>query len=162
VVGGSVGYFVLGFYLQKVRVRSLILYGLFFLSAGFTIFGTWLMRFNFSSLGQEYFFFEYLSISVILTSITLYMILSKVSAGWPKNPFVKRVLHLISINTLPIYLLHVIIMETLQRGYLGLKLSITILNPVIGVPIVAISTFFITFGLVLLMKRVPVLRSIIG
>jgi surface polysaccharide O-acyltransferase-like enzyme len=162
VVGGSVGYFILGQYLKKVRVRSLILYGLFFLSVGFTIFGTWLMRFNLSSLGQEYFFFDNLSISVILTSITLYMILSKVSADWPKNPFVKRVLHLISINTLPIYLLHVIIMETLQRGYLGFKLSVTTINPVIGVPIIALITFIITFGLVLLMKRVPVLRTIIG
>ena len=143
-------------------MRSLILYGLFFLSVGFTIFGTWLMRFNLSSLGQENFFFDNLSIGVILTSITLYMILSKVSADWPKNPLVKRVLHMISKNTLPIYFFHVIVMETLQRGYLGFKLSITILNPVIGLPIVAITTFFITFGLVLLMKRVPILRSIIG
>jgi surface polysaccharide O-acyltransferase-like enzyme len=164
VISGSIGYFILGTYLRKIRVRSLILFGLFFVSLGFTIFGTWLMRFNFYTIGQEYFFFEYLSISVIMTSVTMFMILSKFPASWPKkkHPIVGRIVHAISINTLAIYLFHVIVMETLQRGYLGFKLSITVMNPVIGIPVVAATTLFITFGLVLLLKRVPVLRTLIG
>lgn len=163
VIGGSVGYFVLGVYLQKIRVRSLILIGLFFLSLGFTIFGTWLMRFDFFS-GQDYFFFEYLSANVIMTSITMFMILSKFPVAWlkDKHPIVGRVIQVVGRNTLPIYLFHVIIMESLQRGYLGFKLSITTMNPVVGIPVVAIVTLCITLGLVLLMKRVPVLKTLIG
>lgn len=164
VIGGSIGYFVLGAYLQRIRVRSSILYALFFLSFGFTIFGTWLMRFHFQSLGQEYFFFDYLSANVILTSVVLFMILSKFPADWAKNKhsLLGRVVHEIGRNTLPIYLFHIIILETLQRGYLGFSLSLTTMNPIIGVPIVAAVTFFITFGLVLVMKKVPVLRKLIG
>ena len=55
-----------------------------------------------------------------------------------------------------------IVLETLQRGYLGFKLSLTVMNPVIGIPVMAVVTLFITFGLVLLMKKVPVLRTLIG
>ena len=32
------------------------------------------MRFEFYSIGQDYFFFDYLSVNVILSSITLFMI----------------------------------------------------------------------------------------
>jgi surface polysaccharide O-acyltransferase-like enzyme len=92
------------------------------------------------------------------------MILSRFPAGWLKkrHPVFGWVVHTLSVNSLPIYLFHVIVMETLQRGYLGFKLSLTTINPVVGVPIVAFVTLFITLGLVLFMKRVPVLRTLIG
>jgi len=164
VMGGSIGYFVLGAYLQRVKIRSSILYALFFLGFIFTIASTWLMRFPFNSIGQNYFFFDYLSANVILTSVSMFMILSKFPTDWPKNkhPIIRRVVHSISKNTLPIYLFHLIIMETLQRGYLGFKLSLTTMNPLLGIPVITIVTLFITLGLVLLMKKVPVLRTIIG
>jgi hypothetical protein len=56
----------------------------------------------------------------------------------------------------------VIILESLQRGYFGFKLSLTIINPIIGVPLITIVTFFITFGLVLIMGKIPVLKKLIG
>lgn len=163
-IGGSVGYFVLGVYLQKIRVRSSVLYSLFFLSFGFTVVASWLMHFHFNSVGEDYFFFSYLSANVILTSVALFMILSKFPVGWAKSkhPLLGRFVRLVGKNTLPMYLLHVVILETLQRGYLGFKLSITLINPIIGVPLIAAVTFFITFGLVLVMKKVPVLRALIG
>jgi len=164
VIGGTIGYFILGLYLQRIKVRSSILFGLFFASVIFTIISTWLMRFHFYSIGQDYFFFDYLSVNVILASVTMFMLLSKFPADWPKNkhPFFQRLVHAISKNTLPIYLFHLIIMETLQRGYLGFKLSLTTMNPIIGVPIVTAVTLLVTLGLILLMKKVPGLRIIIG
>jgi surface polysaccharide O-acyltransferase-like enzyme len=92
------------------------------------------------------------------------MILSRFKPDWlgSNNRRVSQVAHAISENTLPIYLLHVIILESLQKGYFGFKLSLTTMNPVIGVPLITIVTFFITLGLVLLMKKVPVLKKMIG
>ncbi|PVX23993.1 MAG: hypothetical protein CW691_08930 [Candidatus Bathyarchaeum sp.] len=164
VMGGTIGYFVLGIYLQKIKLRSSIVYGLFFSSFFFTIISTWLMRFHFYSIGQDYFFFDYLSVNVIVSSVTMFMFLSKFPAEWPKrtNPLIRRVINIISKNTLPIYLFHLIIMETLQRGYLGFKLSLTTMNPLIGIPVITAVTLFITLGLILLMKKVPVLRTVIG
>jgi surface polysaccharide O-acyltransferase-like enzyme len=92
------------------------------------------------------------------------MILSKFKPDWPgsNHPHIGRVVHAISSNTLPIFLFHVIILESLQRGYFGFKLSLTIINPIIGVPLITIVTFFITFGLVLIMRKIPVLKKLIG
>jgi len=164
VMGGTIGYFILGVHLQRVRVRPTILYALFFSSIAFTVLCTWLMHFQFYSIGRDYFFFDYLAVNVIVASVTLFMILIRFPSDWPNgsHPLFRRLIHVISQNTLPIYLFHVIIMETLQRGYLGFKLSITIMNPIIGIPIVTGATLLITLALVLLMKKVPVLRTIIG
>ena len=164
VFGGWIGYFVLGIYLQKVRVRSSILYGLFFLGIIWTVSTTWLMQFLFQSVEQDYFFFDYLTANVIVASVALFMILSKFKADWPgsNHPRASRFVHAISCNTLPIFLFHVIILESLHRGCVGFTLSLTIMNPVIGVPLITIVTFFITLGLVLIMKKIPVLKKLIG
>jgi surface polysaccharide O-acyltransferase-like enzyme len=164
VVGGFIGYFVLGIYLQRVKVSSSILRLLFFLSFIFTIVSTWIMHFHFEHIGQNYFFFGYLSVNVILASVTMFMLLSKLPVNWSRNihPLVNRVVHAIGKNTLPIYMFHLIVMETLQRGYLGFKLSLTVMNPVIGIPVMTVVTLLITFGLILFMKKVPVLRTLIG
>jgi len=164
VFGGWIGYFVLGTYLQNKRVRSSILYGLFLLGLVWTISSTWYMHFLAHSLQQDYFFLDYLTANVIAASAALFMILSRFKPDWlgSNNRRVSQVAHAISENTLPIYLLHVIILESLQKGYFGFKLSLTTMNPVIGVPLITIVTFFITLGLVLLMKKVPVLKKMIG
>ena len=122
------------------------------------------MHFLAHSLEQDYFFLDYLTANLIAASVALFMLLSRFKADWPgsNNPRVSQVAHAISENTLPIYLLHVIILESLQRGYFGFQLSLTTMNPVIGVPLITIVTFFITFGLVLIMKKIPVLKKLIG
>jgi surface polysaccharide O-acyltransferase-like enzyme len=164
VIGGFVGYFVLGVYLQRVKIRSSILYMLFFLSFIFTIVSTWFLHFHFDSISQNYFFFGYLSVNVILASAAVFLLLSKLSANWSRNvhPLVSRGVHAIGRNTLPIYMFHLIVMETLQRGYLGFKLSLTVMNPIIGIPVITAVTLLITFGLILVMKKIPVLKTLIG
>jgi surface polysaccharide O-acyltransferase-like enzyme len=164
VLGGSIGYFVLGTYLQSVNVRTSTLGGLFFLGLGWTITSTWVMNFLFSPVGQNNFFLDYTTANVIIMSVTLFMILSKFPADWPgsKHPLVRRAIHVICINTLPIYLFHVIILQSLQRGYFGFQLSLTTMNPIVGIPFMAAVTFSITLALVLVMKQVPVLNKLIG
>ena len=164
VFGGYIGYFILGVYLMKVQLRSIFTYGLLLLSIVWTIAGTWLMAFPFHSAGQYYFYFYTLSANIVIASVAIFLILSKFPANWPanKSPRLGKVVHAISENTLPIYLLHVIILESLERGYFGFTLSLTIMNPVWEAPLATAVTLFICLGLVLLMKKVPVLKKLIG
>jgi surface polysaccharide O-acyltransferase-like enzyme len=164
VLGGTIGYFMLGAYLQKARVRVSVLYALFILGFVWTAGSTWIMRFIFPSLGQDFFFFDYLSANIIIASVALFTILSRVKADWPEvtHPRLSKLIHAISVNTLPIYLFHVIILMSLQRGFLGFTLSLTVMNPVIGVPIITFATFSITLVIVLLLKKVPVIKKLIG
>jgi surface polysaccharide O-acyltransferase-like enzyme len=164
LIGGFIGYFVLGIYLQNVKLRSTLLYVLLILGIASTVFGIWLMYYPLSALGQNDFFFGYLAINVIVGSAALFLILIKFRPDWPgtNHKISSKVVQAISKNTLPIFLFHVIILETFERGLLGFKLSFSTLNPIIEIPLLAALTFFITLGLVLLMKKVPVLRKMMG
>ncbi len=162
---GWIGYFALGAYLQRVNVRSIFLYGLLGLSFVWTIFGIWLMNYPLADMGKNNFFFDYLTANVILGSIALFMLLIKIRPfNWPgrTHPTTTRIITVIGQNTLPIFLLHVIILESLQRGFFGFTLSALTLNPVLEIPLATVVTLFITVGLILLMRKVPVLRKLIG
>ena len=164
VIGGWVGYFVLGTYLQRVKLRSAILYGLLVIGFIWTIFGMWLMNYPLNGMQQNFFFFDYLSANVIVGSAALFMILVKFSPSWPgsNHKITSRITQAISKNTLPIFLFHVIILESFERGFFGFTLSVTTLNPIIEIPLIAVLTLFITLGLVLIMRKVPVLKKLIG
>ena len=164
VLGGFVGFFVLGSYLQKIKLQSTLLYGLLIASFVSIIFGLWLTNSPFKALGQGNFFFGYLTLPAIVGSAALFLILLKFPPDWPgtNHPTVRRVVQAISKNTLPIFLFHVLILESFERGFFGFKLSFTTLNPIVEIPLLAALTFFITFGLVLVMRRVPILKKLIG
>jgi surface polysaccharide O-acyltransferase-like enzyme len=163
-VGGWIGYYILGTYLQKMKLRSSILYAMLGSTFVWTLAGVWLMNYPLSSMGQNYFFFDYLSANAIIGSVALFMILLKFSYDWPgsSHMVLKNVVQAISRNTLPIYLFHIIILESLQRGFFGFTLSATTLNPIVEIPIITASTLFVTLGLILLMRKVPVLKKLIG
>jgi len=164
VIGGWVGYFVLGSYLQRIKLRSAILYGLLIICFVWTLFGIWLMNYPFSGLQQNFFFFDYLTANVIIGSAALFMILIKLRPDWPgsNHKITSRIAQAISMNTLPIFLFHVIILESFERGFFGFTLSVTTLNPLVEIPLISVLTLFVTLGLVLLMRKVPVLKKLIG
>jgi surface polysaccharide O-acyltransferase-like enzyme len=168
VVGGFVGVFVLGTYLQNVKVRSAFLFGLVIAGFVFTVLGMWLMNYPLSDpLNAQLtnnFFVGYLSVNVIVGSAALFLLLLKAHPDWPgtNHAFAKRFVQAISKNTLPIFLLHIIILESFERGFFGFTLGFTSLNPIVEIPLLATLTFFISLGLVLVMRKVPVLKKLIG
>jgi surface polysaccharide O-acyltransferase-like enzyme len=164
LITGLVGYYVLGNYLQKIRIRRNVLIGLLVLAFIWTLFGVWLMDYSFASLGQDYFFVAPLTVNIIIWSVALFLLLMRAQPEWPsvKITFAKRLIQVISKNTLPIFFFHLIIMESFQRGFFGFVLRSTTLNPIVEIPLLAAITFFVTLALVLLMKRVPILNRLIG
>jgi surface polysaccharide O-acyltransferase-like enzyme len=168
ILGGFVGYFVLGTYLQNVKVRSAVLYGLLIAGFASTVLGMWLMNYPlidpFNAQTTNNFFIGYLSVNVIVGSAALFLILLKARPDWPgtNHAFASYFVKAISKNTLPIFLFHIIILETFERGLLGFTLDFTTLNPILEIPLLATLTFFISLGLVLLMRKVPVLKKLIG
>jgi surface polysaccharide O-acyltransferase-like enzyme len=164
VIGGWIGYFVLGLYLLKVKLRSAVFYGLLVLGFVWTIFGVWLMNYPFVSEQRQNFFTDSLTANVIIGSVALFMILLKFRPDWPGSTETvgKRFVRAISRNTLPIFLFHVIILESFERGFFGFTLSPLTLNPIFEIPLIAVLTFFITLGLVLIMRKVPILNKLIG
>lgn len=159
------GYYMLGIYLLKVQVRRSILLSLLFLGFALTAIGTYLIA---ATIGgtSTYFFHEYFSPTMILTSITLFLLLNTLHT--PTNHTEQRrskinwLLKEISKNTLPIYLFHVIIIESLQRGYLGFTISSNTLNSIVGVPLITIITLFICLSVSITLKKIPGVKRLIG
>jgi surface polysaccharide O-acyltransferase-like enzyme len=164
IFAGWVGYYIMGIYLQKIHVRRALLYALLAVGYTATIVAAWIMAFPAHYKEQYYFFFDSLTLNVIAASVGLYLLLCRFPANWPgeKRRVFGRFVRAVTRNTLPIYLLQLIVMETLQRGYLGFTLSLTVLNPIIEIPLQVVATLLITLGLVLAMDRVPILNKLIG
>jgi surface polysaccharide O-acyltransferase-like enzyme len=160
---GLIGYFILGAYVVKLRFRSSILYLGLILSTVWTILGTFFLV---GTLGESYsqFFLDATSFSVIISSVALFLLLAAISNQTIENRFPRsnRILKVISQNTLPIYLFHIIILETLQKGYLGIKISVTTINPIIEIPLVTAVTLFLCLAIIVPLKKLPYLNRIIG
>ena len=162
--GGFIGYFVLGEYLIGVNVKTKTLKRLLVIGMVWTIVGLFLMTFPFQSAHNLYFFAYTTSANIILASVATFMLLSKFPKDWPgtSRPWFKRLVHTISENTLPIFFMHPIILEVLNRGLLGFQISLLHIPPPIEIPLAAAVTLFICLGVILAAKRVPILGKLIG
>lgn len=160
---GYIGYFILGLYLLKVRLRSSTLYIALALGLVWTIVGTYLIT---ASVGGslQYFFYDFFSANVILESVALFLLLGSFQYGKTEKsfPHFDALLHFISKNSLAIYMFHIMVLETLQKGYLGFKISLTTINPTLEIPLVTVVTLFICLLIFYPMKKIPVLNKLIG
>jgi surface polysaccharide O-acyltransferase-like enzyme len=163
VLTGLIGYFILGAYVSKLRVHSSTLMLILVLSSLWTIIGTYFLV---GTLGVHYssFFLNDSSFNVIIASVALFLVLASVPSQTVENrfPHGNRVIKLISQNTLAIYLFHVIVLETLQKGYLGFKISVTTMNPIIEIPLITAVTLLICLAVIVPLKEIPYVKKIIG
>ncbi len=160
---GLIGYYIFGTYAMRLRIRARFLWTGLILSTLWTLLGTY---FLIGTLGEAYsrFFLDASSFSVILASVSLFLILAAIPNQTIQNrlPRGSRVLKAISENTLPIYIFHVIVLEALQNGFFGFKVSVTTINPIIAIPLVTVLTLLICLAIFVPLKKLPYVKRIIG
>ena len=158
-----VGYFVLGYYMLKTKIRPMFLYITFFGGLIYTLIGTYLIQLI-QGGANSWFFLEPISANMILISVSTFLLLRNVPATKVQNKFPKfcKLIRTISQNTLPIYFFHILVLETFQNGLLGIRISVNTLNPAWEIPFLATLTLFVCLGIVLGLKKIPVLRKLIG
>lgn len=166
MVPGWVGYFFLGSYLVNLKIKRSYLTLLTFLGITLTAIATYIMAMTVGG-GQTFYFQEYLSPTMILASIPLFLLLNSFSK--PQNQqkpsdsiWMKKVLRIISVNTLPIYLFHMMVIYILQNGLLGVTLNGNTMNSIIGVPLMTVITLLICLTVIVPLKKVPGLKRLIG
>jgi len=115
---------------------------------------------------HTYYFQDYFSPTMILSAVMLFLLLNTIKG--PSNqtkiphPKINWLLRQISQSTLAIFLFHVMVLESLQRGYLGFTISGNTLNSIIEIPLITVVTLFICLGVILPLKKVSVLKKLIG
>jgi len=173
------GYFIFGAFLLTVKMKRSTMAILMAVGLALTAIGTYVIAATVGG-GEMYFFQEYLSPTMILASVMLFLLLNTVqttSIGigtnqkgtiqeTPQkknnNSKSKKLLSLISENTLPIFLFHIIILECLWRGYFGFTLNGNTVNSIIGVPLATVITLFICLAVIVPLKKIPFLKKLLG
>ena len=163
IITGWLGYFLLGAYFLKTRVRPIILYTIMTLGYTWTIIGTYLIV---GTIGEHVsqFFYDAASFSMIGASVALFLLLSMVPSHTLEERFPRgnRVLRLISQNTIPIYLFHVMVLEALQKGFFGFQISLSTMNPVLEIPLITVTTLLICLAVILPLKKIPIVKRLLG
>jgi surface polysaccharide O-acyltransferase-like enzyme len=159
---GLIGYYILGPYIRGFQWRRRTLAALLVVGSVSTALGTYAIVGTFGeSYGLE--LLDAASLTAIPTSVALFLLLASIPyQNIERHKKTSSLLALISQNTLPIYLFHIIVLETLQNGYLGFKISVTTMAPVVAIPLVTAVTLLICLAILVPLKKVPYLDRILG
>jgi len=155
-LGGYIGYFIFGYLAGKLFIAQLQKAGagmVFFISLIATIMGMYLTRVY--GLKTQY-FEDYLSVNVVLMSAALFVILVESQV----SNFAYRIIAPLSRASFGIYLVHVIIMVEIFS-----KTSLSILS-MIGsaiymIPLLGLLGYLISFILIFIMQKIPILKFIV-
>ncbi len=161
-----VGYFVLGYYLLRVKINRKILGISLATSLAGTAIGTYFVAREIGGRTQ-FFFQEYVSPTTIIASIALFLLLCSFKTTMHTHSATKptswqRFLHLISENTLAIFFFHLMVLYLLQNGYLGFTLNGNTVNSIVGVPLATALTLLISLAVIVPLKKIPFLKKLIG
>jgi surface polysaccharide O-acyltransferase-like enzyme len=160
-----VGYYVIGVYLAKIHIRRWILVVLTVLGFVLTTIATYFAD-GYSS--DVVFFFQGPgSPPMMLATLALFILLNsyakpKTRSQMEKPSWIHRIMHVISENTLPIYLMHMVVVYLLKSGLFGFVLDSYAIDAIIGVPLIAVLTLMISLIIIIPLKKIPGIRKLIG
>ncbi|MEI6291555.1 MAG: acyltransferase family protein [Chloroflexota bacterium] len=161
MISGYVGYLVLGKLLGNMNITkkqfslSVIISLLSFLV---TAIGTgYLVQLNKGQL--DGYFYDYLSPNIIIFSITIFIVLKFIASNTLSLNRTTPILKQLSAASFGIYLVHPLIMNLINRGAAGYSFSVYSTNAVISIPIMAILTFGISFVIIFITQKIPVIRK---
>ncbi len=162
---GFVGYFVLGYLFRYVNLSKKYTSFVLVIAIGvtiFTAFGTYVLTLR---AGGEYngYFFDTLRPNIIILSACMFWLLKTLPCNriLIKVPSCRNVISLLSSASFGIYLIHMIFLEVLESGRLGVKLTAMSIHPLVGIP----ATLFVVTALSLLVVSlfwsIPYLRGVV-
>ena len=165
LIGEFLGYFVLGTYLLTIRISLRKIIILMILGFSSTAVTTYLLTVTVGG-GEMYLFQQYFSPTVILSSAMVFLLFLKLqeSSMQKKSNTTRtsKIIRVVSENTLPLYLFHVMILESIRKGFFGFTINRNVMNPIVDVPLELVIVFSASLGIILLLKKIPYLKRLIG
>ncbi|MBK8020819.1 MAG: acyltransferase family protein [Chloroflexi bacterium] len=165
VMTNYVGYFVMGYYLRDVTLKPKQM-----LPALLVVVGTLLATeyaVHAMTMAQDgrldTFFLNNLGFNMVIVSVAMFLFLK--SLPWEtifeRFAVIRWSVRLLASCSLGVYFVHVLIMELLGSGRLGFKISAMTLSPLVGIPLTAGITLVLSVIVILIMKRIPVLKTFV-
>ena len=158
LVMGYSFYFILGYYLNKIKLSKTtnrIIYGLgilgFISTAVFTYFvSRWSNTYN-------ALFYEYFSVTVLLESIAIFVLIKNIFVKHSISEKTKNFIYKLSKYSFGIYLVHMLIVTELKEFWIN-TLSF---NPILSVPALTLCVLVISFIISLILNHIPVVKKYI-
>jgi surface polysaccharide O-acyltransferase-like enzyme len=163
VFTGWTGFFVLGVYLLKNKTQPWTIWLCLITGLAVAVIGDGIVPLYMGAQATG-FFHDYLSFNVIIASAALFLLLASVPASKIQtgNSIVNRLVCWMGKNTLGIYLVHVMVLETIEYGYLGVQLNMNLVSPIVEVPLLVAVTLAVTSLIVYALNKVPYVNRILG
>ena len=150
-IGGYITYFFLGYYLRTINLNKkkenlLIILGALI---SITTVGITYMSFQsvFSCKGE---LFQFCSLYALAQSVSVFLICKRFF-----HDKESKTISFLSKYSFGIYLIHMLIIYMLVLH----RILPTILNPIIGIPMVSLLTFLISIGGTVLISRIPIIKK---
>ncbi len=163
VFTGFSGYFIAGRFLdllqpsRKQNIAALVIY---LAALVVTILGTYLLL---RSSGQyNSFFYEYLSLNVILMSLTAFMLLQGLpyEAIYARFARLGRLVSVLSSTSFGVYMVHVMLIALFKSGRLGFVLNGARIAPGVGILVNFLVVMPLSVAIVILLQRIPILKHL--
>lgn len=163
-VSGFLGYFVAGYFLGKLDFSAKLIWiaaGVFILI--FIAKSIWAYSLTVEGGKFDTNLFEYLTWHLIVSSFAGFIALKGLAQYLEKwvSPAIEKIVLTISGATFGIYLIHPKILELLESGALGFHLSTISTHPLLAVPLTVLVTFLISFVVIYLLQRIPLIKLIV-
>ncbi|KAA9040947.1 acyltransferase family protein [Ginsengibacter hankyongi] len=153
---GYLGYLILGNYLFKAPRKINGVWLIVFFAAAFLY--TALRTYFISISGNENneVFMDNLSLNVLLMAFCMYLFFK--NEQYFVRPLLRKVIDLICEHSYGIYLSHLLILNI----FLWCGLSFVFIHPLLSIPIITFATVGISCTLIVLMKKIPLVKSLAG
>jgi surface polysaccharide O-acyltransferase-like enzyme len=160
---GFVCFFVLGYLLGEMtlsRTKIILSALVWVMNTLITIIGTYLLTRN---SGQfDGFFYDFVSLNVILASGAAFLLLRWISERtFFTSANVQLSMRTLATSTFGIYLIHVIVIEVLRYGIPSLQISSFMGNAIWSIPFASTVVFIVSFLIVRILQKIPVLKNIV-
>lgn len=157
-----IGYLYLGCYLGRLNVsKKQCVWALSVAAATYlvTIFGTFSITENNSGKLDEYFY--YLSPTIVIYSSAWFVAMKYLFSKTCSDFLIKHTKLITTLSTVSfgIYLVHPVIMDFLNAGYLGVQLNSTSFEPILATAAYSLVTFISCALIVFYGHKVPVLKK---
>ena len=153
---GYLGYLILGNYLFKTpgKINGVWLIVFFATAFLYTALRTYFISISRNENNEV--FMDNLSLNVLLMAFCMYLFFK--NEQYFVRSFLRKVIDLICEHSYGIYLSHLLILNI----FLWCGLSFVFIHPLLSIPIITFASLFISCCLIILMKKIPLLKSLAG
>jgi len=146
-----IGYYLLGYLLGQVeKIDKVILNFVGVLSIVITIAGTYVITLKNDGIFNA-FFYHYLNFNTVFVSVWVFLLLKI------KNPKKNKLISNISKYSFGIYLVHVFVIDLLNKY----DFSISVINPILGIPFFSVIVLLVSYIIVRILNRLPIINALV-